>query len=100
MRVRLERGPNYVNFGSAPRVIRTPDLLIRSQTLYPTELWARAVKSRSYRHRACRASAGGHEGADASVEVGLACTLPPDSRPALDLSISVEHEYQIGRALN
>ena len=26
---------------SAPRVIRTPDLLIRSQTLYPTELWAR-----------------------------------------------------------
>src|SRR5437762_863965 len=41
MRVRLERGPNYVNFGSAPRVIRTPDLLIRSQTLYPTELWAR-----------------------------------------------------------
>src|SRR5438309_11776208 len=41
MRARLERGPNYVNFGSAPRVIRTPDLLIRSQTLYPTELWAR-----------------------------------------------------------
>jgi len=28
---------------SAPRVIRTPDLLIRSQTLYPTELWARAT---------------------------------------------------------
>src|SRR6266404_740138 len=27
---------------SAPRVIRTPDLLIRSQTLYPTELWARS----------------------------------------------------------
>src|SRR5438094_10531299 len=44
MRVRLERGPNYVNFGSAPRVIRTPDLLIRSQTLYPTELWARGEK--------------------------------------------------------
>src|SRR6266699_2275813 len=30
-----------LNVGSAPRVIRTPDLLIRSQTLYPTELWAR-----------------------------------------------------------
>src|SRR5439155_26572087 len=41
---------------SAPRVIRTPDLLIRSQTLYPTELWARAVKLRTYRHRAGRAS--------------------------------------------
>src|SRR5262249_52312593 len=27
----------------APRVIRTPDLLVRSQTLYPTELWARRV---------------------------------------------------------
>ncbi len=26
---------------SAPRLIRTADLLIRSQTLYPTELWAR-----------------------------------------------------------
>src|SRR5204863_5462797 len=26
----------------APREIRTPDLLIRSQTLYPTELWARS----------------------------------------------------------
>src|SRR5215469_16562089 len=24
----------------APRVIRTPDLLVRSQTLYPAELWA------------------------------------------------------------
>src|SRR5262245_10494920 len=31
---------------SAPRVIRTPDLLIRSQTLYPTELWARATRRR------------------------------------------------------
>ena len=27
----------------APRGIRTPDLLIRSQTLYPTELWARVL---------------------------------------------------------
>ena len=27
----------------APRVIRTPDLLVRSQTLYPTELWARRL---------------------------------------------------------
>ena len=25
----------------APRVIRTPDLRIRSPTLYPSELWAR-----------------------------------------------------------
>src|SRR5207247_8061354 len=32
---------NRAEFLSAPRVIRTPDLLIRSQTLYPTELWAR-----------------------------------------------------------
>src|SRR5207247_6672767 len=45
-----------LNVGSAPRVIRTPDLLIRSQTLYPTELWARAAESRTYRHRAGRAS--------------------------------------------
>src|SRR5213594_3584136 len=36
-----------LNVGSAPRVIRTPDLLIRSQTLYPTELWARAAESRT-----------------------------------------------------
>src|SRR5206468_5170053 len=47
---------------SAPRVIRTPDLLIRSQTLYPTELWARSAKSRTYRlarsgARACCAAA-------------------------------------------
>ena len=26
----------------APRVIRTPDLRIRSPLLYPTELWARS----------------------------------------------------------
>ncbi len=25
----------------APRAIRTPDLLIRSQLLYPAELWVR-----------------------------------------------------------
>jgi hypothetical protein len=30
---------NLVCYG-APREIRTPDLLIRSQSLYPTELWA------------------------------------------------------------
>ena len=36
-----------LQIGSAPRVIRTPDLLIRSQTLYPTELWARAAESRT-----------------------------------------------------
>src|SRR5262245_42620862 len=35
-------------FSSAPRLIRTADLLIRSQTLYPTELWARRAKSRTY----------------------------------------------------
>src|SRR5487761_1304820 len=28
-------------FDGAPREIRTPDLLVRSQTLYPTELGAR-----------------------------------------------------------
>jgi hypothetical protein len=27
-------------FYGAPREIRTPDLLIRSQSLYPAELWA------------------------------------------------------------
>jgi hypothetical protein len=31
---------------SAPGVTRTPDLLIRSQTLYPTELRARKEKNR------------------------------------------------------
>jgi hypothetical protein len=32
---------NCSGFLSAPRLIRTADLLIRSQTLYPSELWAR-----------------------------------------------------------
>ena len=32
-------------YQSAPRLIRTADLLIRSQTLYPTELWAREGKA-------------------------------------------------------
>jgi hypothetical protein len=32
--------------GSAPGVTRTPDLLIRSQTLYPTELRARRTEKR------------------------------------------------------
>ena len=36
-----ERAKKSLGTGSAPRVIRIPDLLIRSQTLYPTELWAR-----------------------------------------------------------
>ena len=31
-----------LNYG-APREIRTPDLLVRSQTLYPAELWAQIV---------------------------------------------------------
>ena len=33
---------------SAPGVTRTPDLLIRSQTLYPTELRARRAEKRGY----------------------------------------------------
>ena len=32
------------DLSSAPRLIRTADLLIRSQTLYPTELWARGAE--------------------------------------------------------
>jgi hypothetical protein len=32
-----------VDFYGAPGVIRTPDLLVRSQTLYPTELRAREL---------------------------------------------------------
>ena len=35
-------------FSSAPRGIRTPDLLVRSQTLYPTELEA-LIEDRSVR---------------------------------------------------
>lgn len=34
---------NDLVFLSAPRLTRTADLLIRSQALYPAELWARAV---------------------------------------------------------
>ena len=33
---------NPKGWADAPRLIRTADLLIRSQTLYPTELWARS----------------------------------------------------------
>ena len=38
----LRTVPTVVQFAvlSAPRKIRTPNLLIRSQTLYPIELWA------------------------------------------------------------
>jgi hypothetical protein len=32
--------PQVVEIDGAPREIRTPDLLIRSQSLYPAELWA------------------------------------------------------------
>jgi hypothetical protein len=38
-----EAAPHVPDSSSAPWVIRTPDLLIRSQTLYPTELRAREV---------------------------------------------------------
>jgi hypothetical protein len=38
-------------FSSAPGVTRTRGLLIRSQTLYPTELRAHAVESVLYRRR-------------------------------------------------
>jgi hypothetical protein len=31
---------NQLRVNGVPREIRTPDLLIRSQTLYPAELWA------------------------------------------------------------
>ena len=31
---------DFLEFG-APREIRTPDQLVRSQLLYPAELWAR-----------------------------------------------------------
>ena len=41
----FRRSPNNENHGQrgAPREIRTPDPLIRSQVLYPTELWAHGV---------------------------------------------------------
>ena len=35
-------GPGFSAFAGAPGKIRTPDLLIRSQTLYPAELLARS----------------------------------------------------------
>src|SRR3989338_5886720 len=35
--------PLFTVFIGAPRGIRTPDPLIRSQVLYPAELWAQAV---------------------------------------------------------
>jgi hypothetical protein len=39
-----------INLGKvgAPGEIRTPDLLVRSQALYPTELRARTVKAHIY----------------------------------------------------
>ena len=33
-----------VNINGAPIGIRTPNLLVRSQTLYPVELWAQKFK--------------------------------------------------------
>jgi hypothetical protein len=48
------RGSGGLNFlfclrcHGAPGVIRTPDLLVRSQTLYPTELRARRFQSNSW----------------------------------------------------
>jgi hypothetical protein len=41
----LSDGKNAEKIIGAPGEIRTPDLLVRSQTLYPTELRAREVKS-------------------------------------------------------
>lgn len=50
-------------FRGAPEKIRTPDLLIRSQTLYPTELRARACEPRRPGHeRISRGSAFGARG--------------------------------------
>ena len=34
------RPDDTISENGVPREIRTPDLLIRSQTLYPAELWA------------------------------------------------------------
>jgi hypothetical protein len=38
--VRAEQLPKIMGIYGAPREIRTPGLLVRSQTLYPTELGA------------------------------------------------------------
>ena len=38
----------------APGEIRTPDLLVRSQTLYPAELRAQCWGMKCYRHVCCK----------------------------------------------
>ena len=55
--------------GDAPRLIRTADLLIRSQTLYPTELWARSRKV-------------GYLAAPTWPRKTVRLSLPPRCRPA------------------
>src|SRR6059036_3734911 len=76
-----------LNVGSAPRVIRTPDLLIRSQTLYPTELWARG-EERLVLAGVSRVNTNGvGDGATATVRVlsdFRSCTpVAPLGRPVL-----------------
>ena len=47
-----EKGSQSLNckplFFGAPKEIRTPDPLVRSQVLYPAELWAHAVHYTRY----------------------------------------------------
>ncbi len=36
--------PDFFAISGTPRRIRTPSLLVRSQTLYPVELWAHLIR--------------------------------------------------------
>ena len=46
----LEASPCEIDANGVPRGIRTPDLLVRSQTLYPAELWAHILNIGSYKN--------------------------------------------------
>ncbi len=70
----IEKGDRMVallRLGGTPRRIRTPNLLIRSQMLYPVELWAhqncQAARSNKPRHQ----SVAEREGFEPSVSVTL-----------------------------
>jgi hypothetical protein len=41
--------PSCLSLRGAPRAIRTPDPLVRSQVLYPAELWAHCKSAALYR---------------------------------------------------
>ena len=46
----LEASPCEIDANGVPRGIRTPDLLVRSQTLYPAELWAHILNIGPYKN--------------------------------------------------